>query len=80
MPNTKNKKYLRAVQGEGTNLDNSVDRACVESVSWESVQRVQHNRVEFVPEFMQFSAGQQRQLKPENKKEPEDQNRLLELV
>ena len=27
---------------------------------------------EFVCEFMQFSAGQQRQLKPENKKEPED--------
>ena len=29
-------------------------------------------------EFMQFSAGQQRQLKPENKKEPED--KLPELV
>ena len=28
--------------------------------------------VELVPEFTQFSAGQQRQLKPENKKEPGD--------
>ena len=30
-------------------------------------------------EFITFSAGQQRQLKPENKG-PEDQNKLLELV
>jgi hypothetical protein len=29
---------------------------------------------------MHFSAGQQRQLKPENKKEPEDKNRFPELV
>jgi hypothetical protein len=29
---------------------------------------------------MQFRAGQQRQLKPENKKEPEDYNELPELV
>jgi hypothetical protein len=33
---------------------------------------VQCSRAEFVPEFMQFSTGLQRQLKPENKKEPED--------
>ena len=36
--------------------------------------------VELVHEFMMFSAGQQRQLKPENKKEPEDKNKLPELV
>ena len=50
------------------------------SVSEESVQRVQCSRVEFVHEFMLFSIGQKRQLKPENKKEPEDLNKLPELV
>lgn len=34
----------------------------------------------FVREFVQLSAGQQRQLKPENKEETEDSNRLPELV
>jgi hypothetical protein len=33
---------------------------------------VQCSGVEFIPEFMQLTAGQQRQLKPENKKKPED--------
>jgi hypothetical protein len=33
---------------------------------------VQCSGAEFLSEFMQFSAGQQRQVKPENKEEPED--------
>ena len=33
-------------------------------------------RVEFVCKSMQFSACQQRQLKPENKKEPDNENKL----
>jgi hypothetical protein len=33
---------------------------------------MQYSVVEFAHEFMQFSAGQQRQLKPENKMDPED--------
>ena len=44
----------------------------VQSVSKESVHLVQCRGVEFVQALMQFSAGQQRQLKPENKKEPEE--------
>ena len=39
--------------------------------SWKSVQSGQCSGVELVSEFIQFSTGQQRQLKPENK-EPED--------
>jgi hypothetical protein len=41
-------------------------------VSWKSVQGMQCNRVESIHEFMKFSAGQQRQVSPENKKEPDD--------
>ena len=37
-----------------------------------AVQLSECSGVELVPEFTQFSAGQQRQLKPENKKEPGD--------
>jgi hypothetical protein len=33
---------------------------------------MQCSEVEFVPELMKFSDGQQRQLKSENKKEPEE--------
>jgi hypothetical protein len=36
---------------------------------------VQYSGGEFVPKFLQFRAGQQRQLKPKNKKEPEEQNK-----
>ena len=38
----------------------------------ESVQCIQYRIVELFCEFMQFSVGQQRQLKPETKKELED--------
>jgi hypothetical protein len=41
---------------------------------------VQLSGVEFVPEFMPSSTAQQRQLKPEDEKEPEDWNKLPELV
>jgi hypothetical protein len=40
-----------------------------ESVSWKSKQG---SGVEFTCEFILFSAGQQKQLKAENKMEPED--------
>lgn len=49
------------------------------AVIWESVQWLQRGGVEFICEFVQFSADELRQLKPENK-ELEDQNRLPELV
>jgi hypothetical protein len=41
---------------------------------------MQCSGVEFICEFMTFSAGQQRQLKPENKKEPKDSNKLRDSV
>ena len=37
---------------------------------------VEWSGVEFIHEFMQFSVNQQRQLKLENMKEPEDLNKL----
>jgi hypothetical protein len=37
------------------------------SISSVSLESVQYSGAEFVCEFMQFSAGQQRQLKPQNK-------------
>lgn len=36
--------------------------------------------VEFAYEFMQFSASQQRQLKPENNKEPEDPKTIFDIT
>ena len=44
------------------------------------MQSVHYRIAEFFNELIQFSAGQQRQLKPENKKEPEDYNKWTELV
>jgi hypothetical protein len=41
---------------------------------------VQYSGVEFICEVMQFSAGQERQLKLENKKEPGNYNKLQELL
>jgi hypothetical protein len=53
--------------------ENSTEKLSKSSaVSWESVQCVQCRGVEFLSEFMQVRAGQQRQLKPEHKKEPDD--------
>ena len=42
-------------------------------------QDTECNTVKFVQEFIKFTAGQERQLKPEKDKEPEDQNKLSEL-
>ena len=50
----------------------SVQFSGVESVGWESLQRLQCSGVKFICEVMHFNAGQQRQLKPENIEEPED--------
>ena len=41
---------------------------------------MQCSGVEFIHEFMQFSAGQQRQLKPKNKKETEDSKGIVSKV
>jgi hypothetical protein len=38
----------------------------------QAVELVQYSRDGFVHDFMKFSAGQQRELKPENKKETEN--------
>ena len=45
-----------------------------DGVSWDSVESrcSDCSGVVFLPKFMQFNAGQQRELKPENEKEPED--------
>jgi hypothetical protein len=40
--------------------------------NWESVQWVQCTGVELIHEFVQFRAGQQGHLKPENEKDPDD--------
>ena len=42
------------------------------SESGGSGYRLQHRGVGFICEFMQFFAGQEGQLKPENKMEPEN--------
>jgi hypothetical protein len=61
-PNSQDKIYLRAVQGERNQFANDLG--------------VEYSGIEFV----QFVAGHQKQLKPENKKEPDDYNKLPQSV